>query len=76
MKFSNTLIHWYLQTREICLGVVPPIPCNLAPKSCFNKLVAQVLRLILAQLHFHCFDLAEAEEEVLKLWQGLGYYSC
>jgi A/G-specific adenine glycosylase len=28
------------------------------------------------QLHFHCFDLAEAnEEEVLKLWQGLGYYS-
>jgi adenine-specific DNA glycosylase len=24
---------------------------------------------------FHCFDLAEANEEVLKLWQGLGYYS-
>jgi A/G-specific adenine glycosylase len=24
----------------------------------------------------HCFDLAEAsEEQVLKLWQGLGYYS-
>jgi A/G-specific adenine glycosylase len=25
MKFSNTLIHWYLQNKEICLGVVPPI---------------------------------------------------
>jgi A/G-specific adenine glycosylase len=24
----------------------------------------------------HCFDLANADEEqVLKLWQGLGYYS-
>jgi A/G-specific adenine glycosylase len=39
--------------------------------------VAQGTPYFLAfQLHFHCFDLAEAnEEEVLKLWQGLGYYS-
>jgi A/G-specific adenine glycosylase len=76
MKFSNTLIHWFTK-QEICLGVVPPILIIWLSKSCFNSRCSRyALFFSLFSCISHCFDLAEAnEEEVLKLWQGLGYYS-
>jgi A/G-specific adenine glycosylase len=43
-------------------------------KSCYNKQVAQAYFFLSLQALFLCFDLAKAnEEQVLKLWQGLGY---
>jgi A/G-specific adenine glycosylase len=76
MKFSNTLIHWYLQNREIC-HVVPTYAIWLS-KSCFNKLALLKVRLLIFSLSAAfptVFLIWPDEEEVLKLWQGLGYYS-
>jgi A/G-specific adenine glycosylase len=49
MKFSNTLIHWYLQTKRDLpwRGTTNPYAIWLS-KSCFNKLALLKVRLILA----------------------------
>jgi A/G-specific adenine glycosylase len=79
MKFSNTLIHWYLQNKRDLLGIGTTNPYAIwLSKSCFNKLALLKVRLIFSL--FSCiptvFDLAEPmKREVLKLWQGLSYYS-
>jgi A/G-specific adenine glycosylase len=57
MKFSNTLIHWYLQNKRDLpwRGTTNPYAIWLS-KSCFNNLVAQGTPYILAfQLHFPLF---------------------
>ena len=80
MKFSNLLIKWYLQNKR-----------DLPWRSTTNPYLIWLSEIMLQQtrvaqgtpyfLAFTAafptvFDLAKAnEEEVLKLWQGLGYYS-
>ena len=80
MSFSNRLIQWYLQNKR-----------DLPWRNTTNPYVIWLSEIILQQTrvaqgmpYFHAFlekyptvfDLAQAqEEEVLKLWEGLGYYS-
>lgn len=80
MSFSNSLIHWYLQHKR-----------NLPWRNTTDSYVIWLSEIILQQTrvaqglpYFESFvdafptvfDLANAsEEQVLKLWQGLGYYS-
>ena len=80
MHFHNTLIYWYLQNKR-----------DLPWRKTNNPYLIWLSEIILQQtrvdqgLDYYIkfsenfptvFDLAKAEEEsVLKLWQGLGYYS-
>lgn len=80
MSFSNLLIKWYLQKKR-----------DLPWRNTINPYLIWLSEIILQQtrvaqgmpyfLSFTTafptvFDLAKAnEEQVLKLWQGLGYYS-
>lgn len=80
MIFSKQLIYWYLQNKR-----------NLPWRSTFNPYTIWLSEIILQQTRVDqgmsyylkfikkfptVFDLAAAsEEQVLKLWQGLGYYS-
>jgi A/G-specific adenine glycosylase len=80
MNFSNTLICWYLQNKR-----------DLPWRNTDNPYLIWLSEIILQQtrvtqglpyfLRFierfpTVFELANAdEEEILKLWQGLGYYS-
>jgi A/G-specific adenine glycosylase len=80
MQFSNTLIYWYLQNRR-----------DLPWRKTKNPYLIWLSEIILQQTridqgldyylrfseHFPTiYDLANEEEEtILKLWQGLGYYS-
>ena len=80
MNFSNSLINWYLQNKR-----------DLPWRNSTNPYIIWLSEIILQQTrvaqglpYFHSFidafptvfDLAQAEEEeILKLWQGLGYYS-
>ena len=80
MKFSNLLLAWYLQNKR-----------NLPWRNTTNPYLIWLSEIMLQQtkvaqgLPYYerfverfptVFDLANAsEEEVLKLWQGLGYYS-
>jgi len=80
MHFSNTLIYWYLQNKR-----------DLPWRKTKNPYLIWLSEIILQQTridqgldyylrfseHFPTiYDLAnEQEETVLKLWQGLGYYS-
>jgi A/G-specific adenine glycosylase len=80
MKFSNSLLAWYLQYKR-----------NLPWRNTTNPYLIWMSEIMLQQtkvaqglpyyLRFveafpTVFDLANASEEtVLKLWQGLGYYS-
>jgi A/G-specific adenine glycosylase len=74
MKFSNLLIQWYLQINVICLGVIP-YPIWLSEIMLQQTRVAQGMPYFLSlQALPVCFE-ANEEEQVLKLWQGLGYYS-
>ena len=80
MDFSKTLIHWYLQhKRELpWRNTQNPYFVWLSEIMLQQTRVAQVLPYFLKfQEHFPTvFDLAKADEQiVLKLWQGLGYYS-
>jgi A/G-specific adenine glycosylase len=80
MKFSNTLIHWYLQNKRDLpwRGTTNPYAIWLSEIMLQQTRVAQGTPYFLAfsAAFPTVFDLAEAnEEEVLKLWQGLGYYS-
>ena len=80
MKFSNTLVYWYLQNNR-------DLPWRKSKNPYFIWLseimlqqtrVAQGLSYYLkfTRIFPTVFDLAKADEStVLKMWQGLGYYS-
>jgi A/G-specific adenine glycosylase len=80
MDFTNTLLYWYLQNKRDLpwRNTNNPYPIWLSEIMLQQTRVAQGLPYFNTFLeHFPTiFDLANAnEEEVLKLWQGLGYYS-
>lgn len=80
MEFSNPLINWYLQNRR-------DLPWRKLPQPYYvwlSEIMLQQTRVAQGLPYFLAFteafptvhDLASAtEQEVLKLWQGLGYYS-
>lgn len=80
MNFSNTLIRWYLQNKR-------DLPWRKTDKPYviwLSEIMLQQTRVAQGTPYFlsftsafpSVFDLANAsEEQVLKLWQGLGYYS-
>ena len=80
MKFSNTLIYWYLQNNR-------DLPCRKTKNPYFiwlSEIMLQQTRVAQGLSYYlkftttfpTVFDLAKAEEStVLKMWQGLGYYS-
>jgi A/G-specific adenine glycosylase len=80
MDFSNSLLEWYLQHKRDLpwRNTTNPYPIWL------SEIMLQQTRVAQGMPYFHSFmknfptvfDLANAsEEEILKLWQGLGYYS-
>jgi A/G-specific adenine glycosylase len=80
MKFSKTLIQWYLQNKRDLpwRNDTNPYTIWLSEIMLQQTRVAQGLPYYLrfTEVFPTVFDLANArEEEVLKLWQGLGYYS-
>ncbi len=80
MEFSNLLIHWYLQNKRDL-----PWRNTTDPYAIWlSEIMLQQTRVSQGMPYFFSFtkafptvfDLAKADEEqVLKLWQGLGYYS-
>ena len=80
MKFSNTLIYWYLQNKR-------DLPWRKSKDPYLvwlSEIILQQTRIAQGMSYFLKFvdtfpsvhDLANADElTVLKLWQGLGYYS-
>ncbi|HET8808815.1 MAG TPA: A/G-specific adenine glycosylase, partial [Flavobacteriaceae bacterium] len=80
MNFSEKLIDWYLpQKRELpWRNTVDPYKIWLSEIMLQQTRVAQGLPYyeVFLENFPAVFDLAKAsEEKVLKLWQGLGYYS-
>jgi len=80
MRFSKTLIQWYLQNKRDLpwRNDTNPYTIWLSEIMLQQTRVAQGLPYFLrfTKAFPTVFDLANAnEEEVLKLWQGLGYYS-
>lgn len=80
MNFYNTLNKWYLQNkRELpWRNTTDPYPIWLSEIMLQQTRVAQGMPYFLSFTTTFptVFDLANAsEEQVLKLWQGLGYYS-
>jgi A/G-specific adenine glycosylase len=80
MEFSKSLIHWYLQNKRNLpwRNTTNPYLIWLSEIMLQQTRVAQGLPYFLAftEAFPTVFDLANAKEEhVLKLWQGLGYYS-
>ncbi len=80
MTFSNSLIHWYLQNKRD----LPWRNTNDPYIIWLSEIILQQTRVAQGLPYFNAFlsafptvfDLANAnEEQVLKLWQGLGYYS-
>ncbi|PWG05673.1 A/G-specific adenine glycosylase [Polaribacter aquimarinus] len=80
MKFSNTLINWYLQNKR-------ELPWRKTKNPYFiwlSEIMLQQTRVAQGLSYYlkfteafpTVFDLAKADEStVLKMWQGLGYYS-
>lgn len=80
MRFSNILIQWYLQNKRDLpwRNDTNPYTIWLSEIMLQQTRVAQGLPYFIRFINAFptVFDLANAdEEEVLKLWQGLGYYS-
>ncbi len=80
MDFSNSLLLWYLQNKRDLpwRNTTNPYPIWLSEIMLQQTRVAQGLPYFLAftEAFPTILDLAKADEEqVLKLWQGLGYYS-
>ena len=80
MTFSNSLVRWYLQNKRDLpwRNTINPYPIWLSEIILQQTRVAQGLPYFNAFIDAFptVFDLAKADEqEVLKLWQGLGYYS-
>jgi A/G-specific adenine glycosylase len=80
MKFSNVLVQWYLQNKRD----LPWRKTNDPYIIWLSEIILQQTRVDQGMAYFlkfmehfpTVFHLAKAsEEEVLKLWQGLGYYS-
>ncbi len=80
MKFSNTLVYWYLQNKR-------DLPWRKTKNPYFiwlSEIMLQQTRVAQSLAYYTkftthfptVFDLAKADEStVLKMWQGLGYYS-
>jgi len=80
MIFHNLLINWYLQNKRDLpwRKTTNPYPIWLSEIMLQQTRVAQGMPYFLSFIDAFptVFDLAKADEEkVLKLWQGLGYYS-
>ena len=80
MDFSNSLLAWYLQNKRDLpwRKTTDAYPIWLSEIMLQQTRVAQGLPYYIAFMNQFptIFDLAKADEEqVLKLWQGLGYYS-
>ncbi|SFE33700.1 A/G-specific adenine glycosylase [Flavobacterium xueshanense] len=80
MIFSNLLIQWYLRNKRDLpwRNTTDPYPIWLSEIMLQQTRVAQGMPYFLSftTAFSTVFDLAKAnEEQVLKLWQGLGYYS-
>jgi A/G-specific adenine glycosylase len=80
MEFSNSLLQWYLQNKRDLpwRNTTNPYPIWLSEIMLQQTRVAQGMPYFLSFTeHFPTvLDLAKADEQtVLKLWQGLGYYS-
>ncbi len=80
MKFSKKLITWYLQNKRDMPWRETKNPYHIW----LSEIILQQTRVAQGLPYYisftntfpTVFDLAKAtEEEVLKLWQGLGYYS-
>ena len=80
MNFSNLLIRWYLETKRDLPWRKTDNPYLIW----LSEIILQQTRVAQGTPYFlsftnvfpTVFDLAAAnEEKVLKLWQGLGYYS-
>jgi len=80
MYFSNTLIYWYLQNKRDLPWRKTKDPYLIW----LSEIILQQTRigqgldyyLKFSEKYPTVFDLAKANEEaILKLWQGLGYYS-
>lgn len=80
MTFSNVLIQWYLQNKRDLpwRNTSDPYPIWV------SEIILQQTRVAQGMPYFYAFfnqfptvkHLAQADEQqVLKLWQGLGYYS-
>ncbi|TXD46327.1 A/G-specific adenine glycosylase [Polaribacter sp. IC073] len=80
MKFSNTLVYWYLQNNR-------ELPWRKSKNPYFiwlSEIMLQQTRVAQGLSYYlkftatfpTVFELAKADEStVLKMWQGLGYYS-
>ncbi|WP_395044551.1 A/G-specific adenine glycosylase [Flavobacterium sp.] len=80
MEFSNSLLLWYLQNKRDLpwRNTTNAYPVWLSEIMLQQTRVAQGLPYFLSFMNSFptVLDLAKANEEhVLKLWQGLGYYS-
>ena len=80
MQFSNSLVQWYLQNKRDLpwRDTINPYQIWLSEIILQQTRVAQGLPYFISFINAFptVFDLANAEEDqVLKLWQGLGYYS-
>ena len=80
MEFSNSLLHWYLQNKRDLpwRNTTNPYPIWLSEIMLQQTRVAQGMPYFLSFMDAFptVLHLAKAnEEQVLKLWQGLGYYS-
>lgn len=80
MNFSNILVQWYLQNKRD----LPWRKTSNPYKIWLSEIILQQTRVDQGMAYYFkftahfptVFHLAKAtEEEVLKLWQGLGYYS-
>lgn len=80
MDFHNTLINWYLQNKRDLPWRKTTDPYHIW----LSEIMLQQTRVAQGMPYFFSFtkefptvfELANADEEkVLKLWQGLGYYS-
>jgi len=80
MIFSNYLIHWYLDNKRDLPWRNTKNPYHIW----LSEIILQQTRVNQGMPYYFkflkefstVFDLAKAQEEqVLKLWQGLGYYS-
>jgi len=80
MKFSKTLVQWYLHNKRDLPWRNSKNPYNIW----LSEIILQQTRVDQGMAYYYKFmehfpkvkNLAEAsEEQVLKLWQGLGYYS-
>ncbi|MDA3816511.1 MAG: A/G-specific adenine glycosylase [Prolixibacteraceae bacterium] len=80
LLFSHKISEWYLNNKRDLPWRASPTPYKIW----LSEVILQQTRISQGLSYYHSFidkypsvnDLANAEEEeVLKLWQGLGYYS-